>query len=332
VRVIGRLPDLERRGRRPGERRFFDEHAHWSFAGNGAWLAAGVAAREPFLQVSTSAPGSVLAWELAELRRMGCERVGPVWAPRDWFADRACYRQVVRLVAAHLLAQPCDGEPVWVPKARAELEPLLAMWPHVVLLPTARSFAIDELIEWRAWPLHPLGVVAAPTRADGRVASPAEFFFHDVDHARFKVREDLLARGITIDDPYRDGSTFDRERGAHRCVMHAAAPHVDGDAWRRAPARAALVQAWLAAIVTQAASDGPVGEAALWLLFELVHEKSLPIEPRVLAAALATTTHVDKLRRKCDAGFYAAHGPAPAVVAALERARAWLAALVAERA
>jgi hypothetical protein len=328
VRVIGRLPDLERRGRRPGERRFFDEHAHWSFAGNGAWLAAGVAAREPFLQVSTSAPGSVLAWELAELRRMGCERVGPVWAPHDWFADRACYQQVVRLVAAHLLAQPGDGEPVWVPKARAELEPLLAMWPHVVLLPTARSFAIDELIEWRAWPLHPLGVVAAPTRADGRVASPAEFFFHDVDHARFKVREDLLARGIAIGDPYRDGTTFDPDLGAHRGVMAAALPHVDGGAWRLAPARAAKVQAWLAAIAAVAARERALGEAALWLLFELVHEKSLPIEPRVLAAALASTAHVDKLRRKGEAGFYADHGPSPAALAALERARDLLRALV----
>ena len=49
--------------------------------------------------------------------------------------------------------------------------------------------------------------------ADGRPCSPAEFFFHDVDHARFKLREDLAARGVTIPDAYVNGTTLDPATG-----------------------------------------------------------------------------------------------------------------------
>lgn len=325
ARVIGRLRDLEHRPPRAGERRLADDCARWSFAHNGAWLADGVHAGEPFLQVSTAAPGCVLAWEIARLRQLGCVRVGPFWVPRPWLHDRLGYTRLVRLVAEHLLSLPASGAPEFVPKALAELEPLLAMWPFVLLLPVSAPLSIEQLIAARAWPVHALGVMPRPAHADGRLCSPAEFFCHDVDHARFKVREDLLARGITIADPYEAGTTFDAAAGAHRSVMPAARPHVDAHGWRHAARRARVAAGWIAAIAAE--PDRALGEAARWLLFELVHEKSLPIDGAVLGAALATDAHARKLRAKCVAGFHAANGPSPAAVARLCDARAWLRSL-----
>lgn len=328
VHVIGRLGDLERRERERGEQHFADDFAKWSFAANDEWLREGVRAGEPFLQISVAAPGSVLAWEVARLRAEGCVRVGPFWLPGTWLCDGERYRRVVRLVAEHLLAPPPLGEALYVPKARDELEPLLEMWPHVLVVPTSALPSIDELIVGRAWPVHPLGVVEQPSWADGRTLSPAEFFFHDVDHARFKVREDLLARGIAIPDAYEGGSTFDAERGEHRCFLAAAQQHVSMLGWQQADERVRCVRGWLAAI--DATPERELATAARWLLFELVHEKSLPIDADVLALALATSAHVAKLRTKCAAGFYARAAPPAAVIAMLPAARDWLRALVQE--
>jgi hypothetical protein len=332
ARVIGRLGDLDRRRRAANERRLADAGRAWSFAHNRAWLVDGVRCAEPFLQVSDASPGSVLAWELAQLRELGCVRVGPWWLPAAWLVAPDGYRWLVRLVARHVLARRDGGDAgdVYVPKARAELEPLLALWPFVLALPTSRALTIDELIRARAWPVHPLGVVGAPAHADGRKLSPAEFFCHDVDHARFKVREDLAALGVVIPDAYRDGDTFDAVRGVHRTVLPAARRYVDGDGWRQGAVRAARARRWLCAIARE--PRRPLAEAARWLLFELVHEKSLPLERAVLARALASASpdnpHVAKLRHKCEAGFYPVHGPSPAAVGALGEARAWLRSLV----
>lgn len=322
ARVIGRLSDLERRERRASEQRLADALARWSFAGNREWLADGVRAGEPFLQISPAAADSVLAWEIEQLRAEGYVGVGPFWVPVRWLRDPDGYRRVVRLVAGHVLAAPDPGEPVYVPKARGELDALLAMWPFVLVLPTSARVSIDDLIHARAWPVHALGVVDAPTAADGGPRSPGEFFFHDVDHARFKVREDLLARGVAVPDPYVDGDTFDRRRGEHRCVLGDAIARVDADGWVRGAARAELARDWLAAI--DALDDREVATAARWLLFELVHEKSLPLDVDVLGRALATDVHVAKLRAKCARGFHGGHGPSPAAIARLDAAREWL--------
>lgn len=320
TRVIGGLAELRRRGARHGEQTLADVLPRWSLAGNRDWLADGLSCGEPFLQVSTAGPGSVLAWELAQLRAGGCVRLGPFWLPARWLHDGAHYRRVLRLVADHVLGLPGDTAPVYVPKALAELEPLLAAWPFVVALPTARPCSIDDLILARAWPVHPLGVVAGPTHADGAPRSPGEFFCHDVDHARFKLREDLLARGVDVPDPYVDGGTFDAARGAHRVVLPALLPHLSAVAWHEAPAREDRARRWLDAA---AALPRAFGEAARWLLFELVHEKSLPLDADVLARALATDAHVVKLRRKAAAGFFDRHGPDAAALARLDDARAW---------
>ena len=45
-------------------------------------------------------------------------------------------------------------ESVYVPKACDELEPLLALWPHVLALPTIKNLSRRELIRIRAFPAH----------------------------------------------------------------------------------------------------------------------------------------------------------------------------------
>jgi len=328
VHVIGRLGDLAERERASGEQYFADVVARWSFAANDEWLVDGVRTGEPFLQISAAEPGSVLAWELERLRDEGCVRVGPFWLPTAWFRDGERYRRLVRLVAEHVLALPPSGDAIYVPKACGELEPLLGLWPHVLVVPTSASHSLDDLIVGRAWPVHPLGVASRPTWADGRMSSPAEFFFHDVDHARFKVREDLLARGIAIPDAYRAGSTFDAERGEHRCFIPQARPHVSMVGWQQASERALRVRGWLDAI--SAEEQHELATAARWLLFELVHEKSLPIDVTVLSDALATPAHAAKLQAKHAAGFYERGAPSAAAIARLPEAREWLRALMQE--
>lgn len=323
-RVIGRLDDLDhhRQRRRPGEQSLGDVLARWSLDGNREWLIEGVQREEPFLQISHAPAGSVLEWEIRQLQAEGYLGVGPLWVPARWLRDPVAYRRTVRLVANHVLQHPGPGAPVYVPKAHAELEPLLAMWPYVLVLPTSEALTPDDLIAARAWPVHPLGVVTHPTAADGQLLGPAEFFCHDLDHARFKVREDLRARGIEIPDAYREGSTLDAAAGVHRTLLPGALPHVDGSLWRASEERATRVAAWRDAIGRE--TDPALRDAARWLLFELVHEKSLPIEPGMLAGALRTDGPVCRLQRKCERGFYGDDGPSRGSVARLPSAREWL--------
>jgi hypothetical protein len=191
-----------------------------------------------------------------------------------------------------------------------------------VLWPTARLLRRDELIRRRAVPVHPLGVVAVSAWADGGARSPAEFFWHDVDHARFKLREDLLVRGIAVQDAYVDGGTWDAANGRHRTFVAEALPHVGPWTWAGSRERAAFARELLAAIA--ALGDRDLAAAAQWLLFELVHEKSLPLVGAVLREALAGARHVDKLARKASAGFYADEPPPAAALARLDDARRWL--------
>ena len=63
---------------------------------------------------------------------------------------------MVRLVAEHVLREPDEGPAIYVPKARAELEPLLALWPHVLALPTSAVLSIDDLLPALVAPLAKL--------------------------------------------------------------------------------------------------------------------------------------------------------------------------------
>lgn len=328
VHILGRNDDVARWDPRPGQQRLDDVLARWSLAGNAEWLDDGVRRGEPFLQISPLAPGSVLGWELERIRAAGYVAVGPYWVPAGWSSYGDSYRRIVRLVAEHVLALPDEGEAIYVPKARAELEPLLALWPHIVALPTTAVLSIDAMIAGRAFPVHPLGVVAQPTWADGRWCSPAEFFCHDLDHARFKVREDLLALGFDVPDAYVNGTTLDPVTGSHRVILTAVQERVGARLWQVAAQRDALAHQLLAAIAAEPHRE--LAEAARWLLFELVHEKSLPLDAALLGRELATDVHVQKLCSKCAKGFYAACAPVPTVIAQFEAARQWLAAACAE--
>ena len=246
-------------------------------------------------------------------------------AARLWPGEGASYHGLVRLCAGYVMEMEAilpAPEPVYVPKAQDELEPLLALWPYVLALPTTDDLSIRDLLLMRAFPIHPLGVTAGPAWADGRPCSPAEFFFHDLDHARFKVREDLKTIGITISDAYQHGTTIDPATERHRSILPEAIGKVGPELWSMAAARLSLVEGLLGRI--DALPERALAAAAEWLLFQVLHEKSLAPDVPTLLRELATTHHADLLRTKVDRGFYAEHAPPAEVMARLDPARHWL--------
>lgn len=242
-----------------------------------------------------------------------------------WLTDGASYHELIRLCASYVMELEAiipGCEPVYVPKSRDELEPLLALWPHVLALPAIKNLSTRELICLRAFPVHPLGVTNRTTWADGRQCSPAEFFFHDVDHARFKVREDLLAMGIELRDAYQDGTTFDPVTQRHRSILPEAFGKVGSSLWSIAQIRLSLVEMMFVRI--DALPDRSLGNSAEWLLFQIVHEKSFPLDVPTLRRELATSRHVELLRTKVDNGFYDRNRPSPEIMSQLSTAREWL--------
>ena len=241
-----------------------------------------------------------------------------------WLASGASYHELVRLCARAVVGL----DALWPPsknryreKAEGELEPMLALWPDVLLWPTASPLSPLDLVDLRAFPVHPLGLADRPTWTDGALDSPSEFFFHDLDHARFKVREDLLVEGIAIPDAYHEGSTLDPKHGRHRVILSHAAGRIGDRLWERAPARCALAQQLRTRVAALEAS--PHRSAAELLLFEIVHEKSFPLDAAVLDRELAGEAHLAKLRMKAANRFFPG-GTDDAVVAALPRARSFL--------
>lgn len=332
MHLLGRLLDLELRLPRDGEHRLDEALPRWSLAGNAEWVVEAARQGETFRQISYAASGSMLAWELEILRQEGYVRFGPFWLPSKWCTSHDDYVRGLRTIVDAVTRAPQGDsndsndsvrEKVFEPKVQSEFEPFLALWPSVIVVPTAATLTIDDLIFGRAFPIHPLGITPQTSWADGHRCTPAEFLFHDLDHARFKVREDLLALGIEISDAYRDGSSFDSTTGRHRTFLAEAQGKIGGALWQAVGTRARLAQSLLLAIASEPQKE--LGEAARWLLFELVHEKSLPMDPRTLARALATDTHSSKLAAKCEGGFYADQGPSAIVVARLDEARGWLA-------
>lgn len=246
-----------------------------------------------------------------------------------WLARGAGYHALVRLAAEYVLALTAScpaGESVYVPKASGELEPLLALWPDVLALPIVEPISARVLVAMRALPVHPLGVVRESAWADGRLCAPAEFFFHDVDHARFKVREDLRVLGVEISDPYRDGTTYDPALERHRVILSEAAGRIGRALWDCAPARARLAHELLARI--DQLPDRALAETAFLLLFELVHEKSFPVERATLRRELATDVHLLKLQHKFAHGFFDPGAPLPGSPGHLDDARRWLLELI----
>jgi len=232
------------------------------------------------------------------------------------------YRRLLRATARFVLAldrycEPADA--VYVPKARGELEPLLALFPFVMLAPV-RTISPRTLLRMRAYPIHPVGVMSATAWADGRWCNPGEFYFHDIDHARFKVREDLLALGFDIPDAYRDGSTVDPVTGQHRTIIASVLAVAGDNLWIGAADRLRLIDRLLHA--ADCVADRTLAKSAELLLFEILHEKSLPLGS--LASEVPDTGHRDKLRRKAAAGFFGPEPPPGAVIERLDDAAAWL--------
>lgn len=90
-----------------------------------------------------------------------------------WTANGASYHELVRLAQAYVLElerlQP-SSESVYVRKVRDELEPMLALWPDVIVLPIIDPISSRDLIALRALPVHPLGIVAEASWAAARTA------------------------------------------------------------------------------------------------------------------------------------------------------------------
>lgn len=245
-----------------------------------------------------------------------------------WLTGGTGYHDLIRLCArAALSLDASTFEPLFRSKAGAELEPLLSLWPHVLVLPTASRLSQSDLIRLRAFPVHPLGLVAEPTWADGGLLSPSEYFFHDLDHARFKVREDLLLKGLAVPDAYRDGSTIDARTGRHRAILPVAAGLVAAASLGEVATSHTRARHMLGRV--RSLRETAIARAAELLLFEMVHEKSLPLEPSTIARASKDDAHVAKLWRKHSAGFFGADGPAPEVMNALSSARVALAEICA---
>lgn len=244
---------------------------------------------------------------------------------KRWLTDGASYHDLIRLCSSYAMELEAimpACEPVYVPKSRDELEPLLALWPHVLALPTIKNLSTRDFIRLRAFPVHPLGITNRTTWADGRQCSPAEFFFHDVDHARFKVREDLLAMGIELRDAYQDGTTLDPLTQRHRSILPEAFGKVGSSLWSIAESRLSLVESMFNRI--DALPDRSLADSVEWLLFQIVHEKSFPLDVPTLQRELATSRHVELLRTKVDNGFYDKNRPSPEVMSKLSTAREWL--------
>jgi hypothetical protein len=241
-----------------------------------------------------------------------------------WLKSGATYHELVRLCARAVVGLDARWPPSknrYRDKAEGELEPMLALWPDVLVWPTASPLSPLDLVDLRAFPVHPLGLAGRPTWTDGALDSPSEFFFHDLDHARFKIREDLLVEGIAIPDAYRDGSTLDPENGRHRVILSHVVGRIGDRLWERAPERCALAQQLRTRVAALEAS--PYRSATELLLFEIVHEKSFPLDPAVLDRELAGESHLAKLRLKAANRFFPG-GTDDAVVAALPRARSFL--------
>ena len=242
-----------------------------------------------------------------------------------WGTDGASYHDLVRLCADYVMELEAivpACEPVYVPKARDELEPLLDLWPHVLALPTINNLSARELVRLRAFPVHPLGVKSEAVWGDGRQLSPAEFFFHDLDHARFKVREALLAMGIALPDAYQDGTTLDPITGRHRSILPEALGKVGPSLWTMAGLRSPFVESMLNPI--EVLPDRSLANAVEWLLLQILHEKSFPLDVRILRRELTTSRHVQLLQTKIGNGFYAENTPSSDVMAQLNPARTWL--------
>lgn len=248
----------------------------------------------------------------------------PLLAREGWdlLAHGAPYRPVLRFTLAWtsaldaLVRAAHPGLPrSFTPKVLGEFDALLDLHPAVFAFPTFEPLSRNFLLRLRGVPVHPLGLILAPRFTDGGLQTPLEHFLHDLDHARHKVREDLVHRGFSVDDPYRclsggavPTTLLDPGSGRHRVVLHQAAEVLRA----RRPASFSprhdpdFIPRLLGSVQ---GLDAAPQSAVLELLFEIVHEKSLPFVPEVLVREAVRTAHLDKLRAKVATGFHGTRPP-----------------------
>src|SRR5262245_61862302 len=88
-----------------------------------------------------------------------------------WRASGANYHELVRLCARAVSALDSADPPFerrYREKVEGELEPMLALWPGVIAMPTAAELTPLMMIRLRAYPVHPLGLVAGRAWTDGK--------------------------------------------------------------------------------------------------------------------------------------------------------------------
>ena len=195
----------------------------------------------------------MLSWEVKRIEQFGYLKLGPFLLPKMWLVDKTSYAKTLKLVYEYVSSRSsilADTSTIdFSQKIASDLEPLLQLWPFAIALPTSQVFTQEDLVLARAFPVHPLGVTHVLTWTDGNLCSPLQFFCHDVDHARYKIREDLISLcGIEIPDAYVDGSTFDKLTGKHRGILSHAVPHLGSQPWLASTARYNFLQQILADI------------------------------------------------------------------------------------
>jgi hypothetical protein len=67
-----------------------------------------------------------------------------------------------------------------------------------------------------------------------------------------------------------------------------------------------------------------LANAAEWLLFQILHEKSFPLHVPNLRRELVSPRHIQLLQKKVDNGFYEQNTPSFDVMVQLSMARDWL--------
>ena len=232
-----------------------------------------------------------------------------------WSATGCRYDAAIRLARDYVtLVDDSHGPGAYEARVAAEFDDALALAPAVILLPSFETLGMVDLLRVRATAARVIGLRDHAAFADSAVCTPAEFFWHDVDHLRFTVREDLAALGVVIADAYgppgADGrrDTLDTATGTHRRILAAA----EAALRERRSAHARLMQR--AARTVDGLLDGlarherdhgpPVAVAARLVLFEVCHEKSFTPVPEILRRELANDAHVAKIRLKLARRFW----------------------------
>ncbi len=220
----------------------------------------------------------------------------------------------------------------FVPKVREEFAHLLRLAPAVIVFPSFSPLSAGFFLRTRGTPLFALGLVKSPFYADGNLLSPAEYFYHDVDHIRFMIREDLIFLGVNVPDAYRmmdpdtPSSTFNALTGKHNIILDYV--H-NGDfknlLYGPVEKRTGLAAKLLNGIDAIKDQNPTLAKSAELLLFEIMHEKGYPWELTVLSKQLRDQVHIQKLKYKVDSNFFGPSWPiSQETVANLPEAAKWL--------